>query len=91
LLGLPNGFNSLGNQTSVYRAAPANRMGAASGLYRTSQYVGANLAAVVLALVFTGSAAGSATDAGLHRMAFTVAAIGAVLAVAALSSRHLRK
>jgi MFS family permease len=86
LLGLPNGFNSLGNQTSLFRAAPAEQMGAASGLYRTSQYVGANLAAGLISLLFVG-----APDAGLHRLAFLVAGIGAVLVVTALTSRHLRR
>ena len=84
LLGLPNGFNSMGNQTSLYKAAPADQMGSASGLYRTSQYVGANLAAAVMELVF----AGPATDAGLHRLAWVVLCLGAVLAVTALTSRH---
>jgi MFS family permease len=86
-LGVPNGFNSLGNQTALYRAAPADQMGGASGLYRTSQYVGANLAAAVIELCF----AGPVSDAGLHRMGLVVAAISAVLLVTALSSRHLRR
>jgi MFS family permease len=51
MLGLPNGFNNMGNQRAMYAVAPAERMGSASGLYRTSQYVGANLAAALLALV----------------------------------------
>lgn len=87
LLGLPNGFNSLGNQTAMVRAAPAGRTGAASGLYRTSQYVGANLAAALIEVV-GGAQAG---DVGLHRMGVVVAAIGVVLAVAAVFSRQLRR
>lgn len=87
LLGLPNGFNSMGNQSALYVAAPPERMGAASGLYRSSQYVGANVAAAVLALTF----AGPASDAGLHRTALVILGIGAALAVAALLSRHLRR
>jgi len=87
LLGLPNGFNSMGNQTSLYRAAPADQMGSAAGLYRSSQYVGANLAAAVMELTFSGPAA----DAGLHRLAWVVLCLGAVLAATALTSRHLRQ
>lgn len=86
VLGLPNGFNSMGNQASLYDAAPAGQMGTASGLYRSSQYVGANLAAAVLELTF----AGPATDSGLHRTAFTILAIALVLAVTAVTSKHLR-
>ncbi|MEB3372090.1 hypothetical protein [Saccharopolyspora mangrovi] len=52
VLGLPNGFNNMGNQRAMYAVAPAEAMGAASGRYRTSQYVGANLAAAVLVLTF---------------------------------------
>jgi MFS family permease len=80
LLGLPTGFNNMANQSAVNAAAPAERAGAASGLYRTSQYVGANLAAAVLALL-TG---GRSDDAGLHHLGATVAVISAVLVAAAL-------
>jgi MFS family permease len=86
VLGLPNGFNSMGNQTSLYRSAPPNQMGTASGLYRSSQYVGANLAAAMLELTF----AGPSTDPGLHRTALAVLVIGIVLAVTAVTSKHLR-
>lgn len=86
VLGLPNGFNSLGNQLSVYSAAPADATGAASGLFRTSQYVGANFAAAAIALVF----AGPATDVGLHRMGVLIAVIGAVLVLDAALMKRTR-
>ncbi|GDY33734.1 MFS transporter [Gandjariella thermophila] len=86
LLGLPNGFNNIGNQTALYAAAPAERMGAASGLYRTSQYIGANVAAGLIEITF----AGPPSDAGLHRMAAAVVGIAAVLLVTGLASRRLR-
>ncbi len=87
VLGLPNGFNSMGNQASLYDAAPSGQMGTASGLYRSSQYVGANLAAAMLELTF----AGPATDTGLHRTALAIAGIAIVLAVTAITSRRLRR
>lgn len=87
VLGLPNGFNSMGNQTSLYDAAPAGQIGGASGLYRSSQYVGANLAAALLELTF----AGPAGDSGLHRTAIVVLVLGVVLAVTAVTSKHLRR
>jgi MFS family permease len=86
VLGLPNGFNSMGNQTALYLSASRDRMGAASGLYRSSQYIGANLAAALLELTF----AGPAGDTGLHRTGFVILAIAVVLAVTALTSKHLR-
>lgn len=82
VLGIPNGFNNMGNQTSMYAAAPSGTTGAASGLYRTSQYVGANLAAAMLELVAGGGAA------GLHRMGLCVAAIAVVLVVGVLVARR---
>ncbi|MCI2417339.1 MFS transporter [Saccharopolyspora sp. K220] len=80
MLGLPNGFNNIGNQRAMYMVAPADQMGAASGLYRASQYVGANLSAALLALVIGDSA----DDLGLHRMGLAVATIAAVLLAASL-------
>ncbi|TCN36889.1 sugar phosphate permease [Kribbella orskensis] len=80
VLGIPNGFNGLGNQLAVYSAAPAEETGAAAGLFRTSQYVGANLAAAAIALVYSGPA----TDAGLHRLGYLVVGIAALLLVDAL-------
>jgi MFS family permease len=87
LLGLPNGFNSMGNQTALYGVVPAEQSGAAFGLYRTSQYVGANVAAAVLEI----AVAGSSVTGGLHTMGFVVLAISVVLFVTALTSRHLRR
>jgi MFS family permease len=84
VLGLPNGFNNMANQTAVYAAAPAGHMGSASGLYRTFQYVGANFAAAALALL-TGA---RIDDAGLHRVGMTVAAISVALLIATLAGRR---
>jgi len=81
-LGIPNGFNSMANQNAVYLAAPARQAGAASGLYRTSQYVGANLASALLALL----AGTHATDTGLHRTGLAIAVISAALLAAALGA-----
>lgn len=75
VLGIPNGFNGLGNQLAVYSAAPPEASGAAAGLFRTSQYVGANLASAAIALVF----AGPASDAGLHRLGLLVGGIAVIL------------
>jgi MFS family permease len=87
LLGLPNGFNNLGNQTEMFQAADPDAVGAASGLYRTSQYIGANLAAAVLEVAF----AGPPSDPGMHRIGLVVAAIAAVLLVAAVLSARRRR
>jgi sugar phosphate permease len=67
----------------MYAAAPEGQVGTASGLYRTSQYIGANLAA---ALVGLGLGA-HATDPGLHLLAAVISAISAALLAAALLRR----
>ncbi|MEV0415213.1 MFS transporter [Streptomyces sp. NPDC050448] len=86
VLGLPNGFNSLGNQTLMYRTAPAEQIGTASGLLRTSQYIGANLASALV-----GIAVGTqADDSGLHLLAAVITGISLVLLLNAATSRHLR-
>jgi MFS family permease len=86
VLGLPNGFNSMANQSAVYAAAPADRAGAASGLYRTSQYVGANLAAAGLALL-----AAHGNGAALHHLGWAIATISTfLLATATLAWHHHR-
>ncbi|MEV5241912.1 MFS transporter [Streptomyces cinnamoneus] len=86
VLGLPNGFNSLGNQTLTYRTAPADQIGTASGLFRTAQYVGANLASALV-----GIAVGTqADDGGLHVLAAVLTGISAVLLVNAVTTSHLK-
>lgn len=76
LLGLPNGFNNIGNQSLISSASPPQAVGVASGLYRTSQYVGAALSTV---LVSTVLAAGH-INGGISALGYTIAAIGFLLA-----------
>ncbi|MCG7206622.1 MFS transporter [Streptomyces arenae] len=87
LLGLPNGFNSIGNQSAMLAAAEADRIGIASGLYRTCQYVAAALAAVLLALLTSRSGA----DGVVRPLGLAVLACGAVLVLTAAFSRALRR
>jgi MFS family permease len=49
LLGIPNGFNNLGNQVILHHTVPEKSAGSASGVYRTAQYLGASLSAVIVA------------------------------------------
>jgi MFS family permease len=77
LLGIPNGFNNIGNQLILQRSVPSDTAGVASGLYRTAQYVGAALSSVVVALVLDGDA----RDGGIHLLGMCLAAIGLYLLV----------
>lgn len=78
LLGVPTGFNNIGNQLMLHRAAPKAAAGAASGLYRTAQYVGAALSAVVVA----HSLRASAPQGGITQVGLWIAGLGAALAIA---------
>jgi MFS family permease len=81
LLGAPNGFNNLGNQNVLQEAAPEGTTGVASGIYRTSQYVGAALAGACVSLLVGSGAAGGGGTVGLGVL---VAGLGAVLVAAAV-------
>ncbi len=77
LMGLPNGFNNLGNQLILHSSVDEGHAGVASGLYRMSQYIGAALAAVVVA---TALAPGRG-DGGIEVLGVWIASLGAVLLV----------
>ena len=85
LLGVPNGFNNLGLQTALFQAAPADKIGTASGLLQTSRYAGTFLSSALLGIIF-GS---SADTRGLHILAIALGAVSiALLAVSLGGSRQ---
>ncbi|MDQ6637799.1 MAG: MFS transporter [Candidatus Dormibacteraeota bacterium] len=84
VLGVPNGFNNLGLQAVLYRAAPAAQIGAAGGLFQTFRYLGATLSTVTIGLVF-GSGASSE---GLHTLALVIAAVSLLLVLTSVWARR---
>jgi sugar phosphate permease len=78
LMGLPNGFNNLGNQLVLHEAVDEQQAGVASGLYRTAQYIGAALASVVVASALAPALDGGGSG-GLATLGVWIAALGAVL------------
>ncbi|MEU5832457.1 MFS transporter [Streptomyces diacarni] len=86
LCGLPQGLAGTSNQAAVARQAPAGGMGAAAGLQRTSQYLGAITASSLIAL-FYGQ---QADDAGLHLIAVTAGVLSAVVLALTVTDRALR-
>ncbi|WEB39687.1 MFS transporter [Streptomyces yunnanensis] len=86
LFGIPQGLASTGNQAAVYAQAPADGVGAAAGLQRTAQYLGAITAASLIGLLYGQRA----TDAGLHAIALLGAALGVLLLALTLADRSLR-
>jgi predicted MFS family arabinose efflux permease len=87
VFGLPNGMGQVANQVVVYRAAPAEQVGAAIGLSRTAQYTGAMIATSVTGLAY----APGVTDPGLHLLGWVFSAVGLVLLVVTLADRSLRR
>ncbi|MFI0709882.1 MFS transporter [Streptomyces inhibens] len=86
LLGIPQGLASTGNQAAVYAQAPADGVGAAAGLQRTAQYLGAITASGLIGLLYGQRA----SDSGLHEIALIGVVLGLLLLVLTLADRTLR-
>ncbi|MEU5842154.1 MFS transporter [Rhodococcus sp. NPDC047139] len=91
LLGIPNGFNNLGNQLVLHESVPTSHAGSVSGVYRTAQFVGANFSAVIVAYT-VGTADSGAAAPSLTALGVVVGAIGMALClgnvVALISARR---
>jgi MFS family permease len=85
LFGITNGLSSFANQATLYLQAPASEIAVASGLYRTSNYVGAIFSSSLIGITF-GKAA---TDAGLHALAWVLVGIGVVIVLLVVLDRSL--
>lgn len=84
--GASQGLVGTSNQAAVQAYAPAESIGAAAGLQRTAQYIGAITASSLIALAY----AGAASDAGLHLMAAVAVVLGVLLTVLTLTDGALR-
>ena len=92
IAGVPNGFNNIGNQGLINTVTSVEKVGTATGIYKTSQYVAANLSAVIVALcmsVGAGDGSAGATDAGLHFTGWAIAALGAVMTLGIVFARKM--
>ncbi|MGP3769342.1 MFS transporter [Streptomyces sp. SDT5-1] len=85
--GIPQGFVGTCNQAAVQEYAPAADIGAAAGLQRTAQYIGAITASSLIALAYGQRA----SDGGLHLMAGVSVVLGVLLAVLTVTDRALRR
>jgi MFS family permease len=84
ILGLPQAFNNLALQASVYAEAPRGHTGVAAGLFQTGRYLGAIMSTALLGLVFERGV----TSDGLHAVAYAMVALAAVLAAVAYRAGH---
>ncbi|QWT19120.1 MFS transporter [Bacillus sp. NP157] len=85
LFGVPQGLVSVTTQAAVFVQAPAEQMGAASGLQRTATYIGAIAATAVIGVSYGHRP----TDHGLHMLAYVMAGLAVLLFVATLFDRTL--
>ncbi|HEX3962524.1 MAG TPA: MFS transporter [Trebonia sp.] len=85
VFGLASGSSSVTNQTALYRAAPPQAVGTASGLLRTFGYVGSIAAATITGLVFRTHV----DDAGLHTTSLILIGTGIVVLLLTALDRGL--
>ncbi|MYW69975.1 MFS transporter [Streptomyces sp. SID8379] len=85
--GIPQGLIGTSNQAAVQEYAPAADIGAAAGLQRTAQYIGAITASSLIALAYGQSA----DDAGLHLMATASVVLGVLLVALTVTDPALRR
>ncbi|MFF3493031.1 MFS transporter [Streptomyces sp. NPDC002795] len=85
--GIPQGFVGTCNQAAVQEHAPAADIGAAAGLQRTAQYIGAITASSLIALAYGQRA----SDSGLHLMAGVSVVLGVLLVALTVTDRALRR
>ena len=87
LFGLMSGTHNVTNQAALYRDAPAEKVGTASGLLRTFGYVGSIASATIIGIVFRGGV----TDAGLHHVSLILIGIGAIVLLMTVLDPHLAR
>jgi MFS family permease len=87
LVGLTSGASNVSNQTALYKEAPAEKVGTASGLLRTFGYVGSIASATITGIVFRARV----DDAGLRHVAVIMIGIGIVVLLMTAFDRQLGK
>lgn len=86
VFGVTVATTTVGNQTAMYTQASADKIGTASGLFRTFGYIGSIASASVTGIVFRHGA----TDSGLHTLAVVLIVAGAVVLAMTLLDRRLK-
>lgn len=85
LFGFASGFSGYANQATLYMQSGPGEIAVASGLYRTFTYFGAIFSSSLIGIAFGNSA----TDRGLHSVAFVIVGIGALTGMMALLDRRI--
>ncbi|NUR08523.1 MAG: MFS transporter [Nocardioidaceae bacterium] len=87
VLGVPQGINSLANQTALYHQAEPARMGSSAGLLRTSMYLGAIVASAAVGVFFPHGA----DTPGLHDLSLFMLGCAVLLLLVTVADRSLRR
>ena len=85
VFGVTSATTTVGNQTALYLAAPPDRIGTASGLFRTFGYLGTITSAVIGSIVFRDGA----SDHGLHVLGLVLVAAGVAVLLLTVLDRRL--
>jgi predicted MFS family arabinose efflux permease len=85
--GVPQGFANVAIQNSLYHQADESRIGSASGLLRTSMYLGAIFAAATTGATFHDGA----DTAGLRQLAYYMMAAALVFLFITVADRSLKR
>jgi MFS family permease len=85
VFGLASGSSTVTNQTALYRAAPPQTVGTASGLLRTFGYIGSIASATITALAFRSHV----DDSGLHTISLILVGVGVVVLLMTVLDRGL--
>ncbi|MFJ4219729.1 MFS transporter [Curtobacterium luteum] len=87
LFGVPQALASVSNQAALYRVVPAEYIGTAAGLSRTSVYIGAIGASSLIGGVF-GTAP---TTPDLHVLAWVIVGVAVLASVLTIADRALSR
>ncbi|WEG12304.1 MFS transporter [Pullulanibacillus sp. KACC 23026] len=86
-LGVSNGFNNIGMQTTLYEFVPKKETGAASGLFMTSRYMGTILSSTLLGIVFDKTI----NAAHFHEMTIVCVVVAVFILVLSIRMPNPRK
>jgi predicted MFS family arabinose efflux permease len=85
IFGITTGTTTIGNQAALYTQVTPAQIGTASGLFRTSTYIGSIASATITSLVFRTQV----SDHGLHQIAVILTAASVVILLMTLADRRI--
>ncbi|MCL2732111.1 MAG: MFS transporter [Actinomycetia bacterium] len=87
VFGVTTATTTVGNQTALYKTAPADQIGTASGLFRTFGYLGTIVSSVIGGIAFRHGA----SDHGLHGLGIVLVVAGVAALLLTVLDRSLMR